>query len=79
MSQSEPLSPQEPLPPKLATAFQVTKAILWSLLGVRKLKDYEEDVASLTPVQAGIAALLGLVIFISAVLILVTLAMRYLS
>lgn len=79
MSQSEPLSPQQPLPPKRATAFQVTKAMLWGFLGVRKLQSYEDDVASITPKQAIIGALVGAAVFIATVLILVKLAMRYLS
>lgn len=79
MSQSEPLSPQPPLPPKRATAFQVTKAMLWGFLGVRKLQSYEDDVASITVKQAIIGALVGAAMFIATVLILVNLAIRYLG
>ncbi len=79
MSQSEPLSPQEPLPRKRATIFQIFKAISWSMLGVRQQKGYENDVASITPVQAVIAGLVGGAMFIVTVLILVTLAIKYLS
>ena len=79
MSQSEPSSPQEPLPPKRATIFQIFRAISWSLLGVRLQKSYEDDVASITPIQAVIAALVGAAMFITTVLILVTLAISYLG
>ncbi|HLD09090.1 MAG TPA: DUF2970 domain-containing protein [Methylophilaceae bacterium] len=79
MSQSEPLSPQEPSSPKRATIFQIFKAISWSMLGVRQQKAYENDVASITLVQAVIAALVGAAMFIATVLILVTLAIKYLS
>ena len=79
MNQSEPLSPQEPLPHKRATIFQIFRAISWSLLGVRQQKSYEDDVASITPIQAVIAALVGAAMFITTVLILVTLAISYLG
>jgi hypothetical protein len=79
MSQSEPLSTQEPLPPKRASLFQIFKAISWSMLGVRQQKGYENDVASITPLQAVIAGLVGGLMFIATVLILVTLAIKYLS
>ena len=79
MNQSEPLSPQTRSLPKRATIFQIFRAISWSLLGVRQQKGYEDDVASITPIQAVIAALVGAAMFITTVLILVTLAIKYLS
>ena len=79
MSQSEPLSPQEPLPPRRATIFQIFRAILWGLLGVRQQKGYDDDIASITPMQAVVAALVGAAMFIATILTLVTLAIKYLS
>jgi hypothetical protein len=75
MSQSESLSQQ----PKKASLFQIAKAVAWSLLGVRKMQSYESDIASITPVQAVIAALVGLALFIATILTLVTLATSHLG
>jgi Protein of unknown function (DUF2970) len=84
MNQIEPVSPQQslplkPLPLKRASVFQVTKAMLWGALGVRKLQSYEDDVASITPKQAIIGAIIGLMMFIATILIMVNLAIKYLS
>ncbi len=79
MNQTEPVSSQAPLSPKRATFLQVAKAMLWGLLGVRKFQSYEDDVASITPKQAIIGALIGGVMFVGTVLLMVNLAIRYLS
>lgn len=79
MNQSETVSPQQPLPAKRATVFQVIKAMLWGALGVRKLESYENDVASITPKQAIIGALIGGAMFVGTVLLMVNLAIKYLS
>lgn len=79
MNQTEPLSQQQSSPVKRATVFQVIKAMLWGALGVRKLESYENDVASITPKQAIIGALVGGAMFVGTVLLMVNLAIRYLS
>jgi hypothetical protein len=53
--------------------------MLWGALGVRKLESYENDVASITPKQAIIGALIGGAMFVGTVLLMVNLAIRYLS
>jgi hypothetical protein len=76
MNQSEQTLTQQP---KKASLFQIGKAVAWSLLGVRKHQSYENDLASITPVQAVIAGLFGLLVFIGTILTLVTLATNHLG
>ena len=55
--------------PKANASFlQVMKAVLWSLLGVRQQKGYEDDTAKITLKQAVIAGLLGGFIFVVSML-----------
>ncbi len=79
MSQLESSPPDKSLPIKRATAFQITNAIAWSFLGVRKLQSYEDDIARITPIQAIIGGGIGVALFITTVLVLVNLAIKYLS
>ncbi len=47
-----------------ASIFQIVKAVLWSMLGVRQQKAYEDDTAKITLKQAVIAGLIGGFIFV---------------
>jgi hypothetical protein len=47
------------------------KAVAWSFFGVRKGSDYEKDVSQLNPVHVIIAAVIGVALFIGALLLLV--------
>jgi hypothetical protein len=76
MNQPEQTLTQQP---KKASLFQIGKAVAWSLLGVRKYQSYENDLSSITPVQAVIAGLFGLLVFIGTILTLVTLATNHLG
>lgn len=58
---------------------QVIKAVLWSMIGVRGQSGYEDDVQKITPKQAIIAGIIGAIAFVFTVLILVNLAIKYLS
>ncbi len=62
-----------------ASFFQVLKAVLWSMIGVRGQKDYENDIAKITLKQAVVAGIIGAVIFVLTVLTLVQLAIKNLS
>ena len=53
---------------KKASFFQVMKAVLWSMLGVRQQKGYENDAAKITLKQAVIAGLIGGFIFVVSML-----------
>jgi Protein of unknown function (DUF2970) len=55
---------------------QVAKAVLWSFLGIRKRTQHESDVASITPVQAVIAGLIGAAVFVVVLLVIVRIVLR---
>ncbi|MFM9836489.1 MAG: DUF2970 domain-containing protein [Methylophilaceae bacterium] len=60
-----------------ASFFQVVKAVLWSMLGVRGQKGYEDDISKITLKQAVIAGIIGAVVFVFTVLSLVRLAVKH--
>ncbi len=62
-----------------ASFFQVMKAVLWSMLGVRQQKGYENDAAKITLKQAVIAGIIGGIVFVCTILTLVTLAIKYMG
>lgn len=66
-------------PKQKASLFQVVKAVLWSMLGVRQQKGYEDDAAKITLKQAVIAGIIGGFVFVATILTLVTLAIKYMS
>ena len=61
------------------TFFQIIKAVLWSMIGVRGQKGYEDDISKITLKQAVIAGIIGAVIFVFTVLTLVKLAISHLG
>ncbi len=64
---------------KKASIFQVFRAVLWSMLGVRKMQGYEDDIAKITLKQAAIAGLIGGLVFVVSMLTLVSLVIKYLG
>jgi hypothetical protein len=53
-------------------------AVFWSFFGVRRRRDYDADAQSLTPAQVIVAGLIGAAVFVSTMILLVYLAMRFL-
>ena len=51
-------------PKQKASFFQIAKAVMWSMLGVRQQKGYEDDTAKITLKQAVVAGLIGGFIFV---------------
>lgn len=47
------------------------RAVAWSFFGVRRGKDYENDVSQLNPVHVIIAGLIGAALFVAALVLLV--------
>ena len=78
-NQSESVTSSEAFPQKNAPMFQVLKAILWSMLGVRGQKGYEDDIAKISLKQIVIAGIIGAVMFVATVFTLVNLAIKYMS
>jgi hypothetical protein len=50
---------------------QTMKAVAWSFFGVRKSRDYEQDVAQLNPVHVIIAGVIGAIVFIGVLVLVV--------
>jgi Protein of unknown function (DUF2970) len=53
---------------KNASFFQIMKAVLWSMLGVRQQKGYEDDTSKITLKQAVAAGIIGGIIFVVSML-----------
>ena len=70
MNQTEPAQAEltQASPKANASFFQVMKAVLWSLLGVRQQKGYEDDTAKITLKQAVMAGLIGGLLFVVSML-----------
>jgi hypothetical protein len=49
------------------------RAVFWSFFGVRRRKDYADDLGRITPWQFIFAALIGVAVFIGTVLTVVSL------
>ena len=63
-----PIESVQAAPKAHASLFQVMKAVLWSMLGVRQQKGYEDDTAKITLKQAVIAGLIGGLLFVVSML-----------
>jgi hypothetical protein len=50
---------------------QTMRAVAWSFFGVRKSRDYEQDVTHLNPVHVIIAGVIGAVVFIGVLVLVV--------
>jgi len=51
--------------------WQSMRAVAWSFFGVRRSKDYENDVAKLNPLHVVIAGVVGAAIFVTVLVLLV--------
>ncbi len=79
VNQTEPVATNPSSLRKKASIFQVFRAVLWSMLGVRQQKGYEDDTAKITLIQAVIAGLFGGLMFVATVATLVMLAIKYMG
>jgi hypothetical protein len=53
------------------SVLQTFKAVAWSFFGVRRSKDYANDVEKLNPVHVVIAGIVGALVFIGGLVLLV--------
>jgi hypothetical protein len=60
-------------PPKKAGPLQVTKAVFWSFLGIRKRAEHEADLGRLSPMQVIIAGLIAAALFVGTLIVIVKL------
>ena len=54
-------------------------AVFWSFFGVRKRRDYDADAKNLTPAQVIIAGLIGGLVFVLMILLVVYVALQFLT
>ena len=50
---------------------QTARAVAWSFFGVRRSKDYADDVSKLNPVHVVVAGIVGALLFIASLVLLV--------
>jgi hypothetical protein len=76
LAMTDPVEPPETarddLPPtaRKAALGQTFRAVAWSFLGIRRSKDHEQDV-KLNPIHVVIAAVVGVALFVLALVLLV--------
>jgi hypothetical protein len=50
---------------------RTVQAVAWSFLGLRRSKDFQEDVAKLSPIHIIVVGLLGAALFVGGLILLV--------
>lgn len=50
---------------------QTVQAVAWSFFGVRRSKDYEQDVSRINPLHVVVAGVIGAVLFVGGLVLLV--------
>ena len=69
--------PPAPAPePRPATFAQVASAVFWSFFGVRKGRHMQQDAVTIKPVQVVVIGLLAGLVFVLALVALVTIITR---
>ena len=71
MSDSEPGADLKEAAARPVSFLQTIRAVAWSFFGVRRGKDYENDVAQLNPVHVIIAGVIGALLFVLLLVLLV--------
>jgi hypothetical protein len=61
---------------KQRSFIQTMIAVAWSFIGLRRKKDFDEDVGNLNPVYVIIGALIGTAIFIGILLTVVKMVVK---
>ncbi len=57
--------------PARKSFWRTAKAVAWSFVGLRSRGDYEEDVKNLNPLHILAAGLIGVFVFVAALMLLV--------
>lgn len=58
---------------KVATVWQVAKAVMFAFMGIRKKSDLENDAAILKPTQLIVGGIIGGILFVISIMLLVRL------
>lgn len=56
---------------KKMSLWRTTKAVAWSFVGLRARGDYEEDIKNLSPIHIIVVGLVGIFVFVVALVLLV--------
>ena len=56
--------------PKKRSIWRTAKAVAWSFVGLRARGDYEEDVKNLSPLHIIVVGLVGVIVFVAALVLL---------
>jgi amino acid transporter len=59
------------MPPTRPSLLRTVKAVAWSFLGIRKNSASQEDMSKLNPLHVILAALIGVALFVGALVLLV--------
>lgn len=65
--------------PQRANFLQVLRAVSLGMLGVRSRTNYKEELAKISVGQAFLGGIIGVIIFMTVVIIMVSLAIKYMS
>ena len=65
------MSANTPSAPRRRSLLRTIKAVGWSFLGIRKNSEYQEDLGELNPLHIIAAALVGVALFVAALVALV--------
>ena len=58
------------------SAWRTIKAVLWSFLGIRRRKDFQDDVAQLKPLHLMVAGVVLTFVFVIGLMVLVNVVAR---
>ncbi|GAA5236575.1 DUF2970 domain-containing protein [Verticiella sediminum] len=64
-------------PPPKAGFWRTMRAVLWSFLGVRRNRGYEDDARQLNPVYVILAGLLAAAAFVAALIVIVRMVVAH--
>jgi len=59
------------MPPRKTSLWRTIKAVAWSFVGLRARGDYEEDIKNLSPLHIIGVGLVGVFVFVAALVLLV--------
>jgi len=55
----------------MASLIDTVKAVAWSFVGIRKNSEYQKDLGNLNPLHVVAVALVGVALFVAALVVLV--------
>jgi hypothetical protein len=70
------MSAHTPPAPARASFLRTVRAVAWSFLGIRKNSEFRDDMGRLNPVHIIVVAVLGVALFVGALVLLVNWVVR---